>query len=493
MRKAYDRVWRNGLWNRVWREGVRGKMWRVMKDLYSGTQNCVIVGGEKTDFFEVEEGVRQGCILSPTLFSIYINGVVREILEKGKGIDVGGEKLAILLYADDIVIIANSAEELQRNMEIMTEWGRKWKCTFNKKKSQVVVFGSRKKKEMKWFLGGGEIKQVNKYKYLGIDMKGNLKWGDYKKRQLEKAEGRLNFVGAMGINSGMLSVKAADKVWKALVRPIVEYGAEIWGGGDWEDGEKLQRSMGKRILGLKESTTNEVVRGEMGWWSMKARRDMIRLRYWRKILNMGQERLTKKVYEWELRLGVDRSWKGYTRELLDTLGLGAYWDKQKIDMSKDEWNRLITERIHKREEEDWKIKMKHKSKLRTYRKVKDKLEVEGYLRSKDVEGRRMLARIRSGTNKLRIETGRHTGLEADDRKCWFGCGKTEDERHFLLECKMYDDFRNELIRGVGEEKYKGREIEVMMGKGKEEETGEAIIYIKKAMARRERILRFRNN
>merc|ERR1712228_189669 len=85
--------------------------------------------------------------------------------------------------------------------------------------------------------------------------------------------------------------------------------------------EKSYKNMGKRILGLKESTTNEAVRGEMGWWSMKARRDMMRLRYWRKILKMGQERLTKKVYEWELRLGVEGSWKEYTRELLETLGL----------------------------------------------------------------------------------------------------------------------------------------------------------------------------
>merc|ERR1712083_819348 len=92
-----------------------------------------------------------------------------------------------------------------------------------------------------------------------------------------------------------------------------------------------------------------------------------------------------------------------------------------------------------------------------------KEEVEGYLSSKHVEGRRMLARIRSGTNKLRIETGRHTGL-------------AEDEKHFLLECKMYDDFRKHLVRRIGEEKYEGRAMEVMMGKGKEEETREAITY-----------------
>jgi hypothetical protein len=106
---------------------------------------------------------------------------------------------------------------------------------------------------------------------------------------------------------------------------------------------------------------------------------MMRLRFWRKILKMGQERLPKKVYEWELRLGVERSWKVYTRELLETLGLGANWDKQKIDESKEEWNKIIKKRIHKREEEEWKRRMQQRPKLRTYRKVKDKLEVEGYL------------------------------------------------------------------------------------------------------------------
>ena len=183
----------------------------------------------------------------------------------------------------------------------------------------------------------------------------------------------------------------------------------------------------------------------------------------------------------------------YTRELLKELGLGENWSKQKVEVSEEEWNRIINMKIQEREEVKWNKKMEQRSKLRTYIKVKDKLEIEGYLKNKDVEGRRMMARIRSGTNKLRIETGRHIGLDKENRTCWFGCGKIEDEKHFLLECRMYDDFRRDLIKGVGEENFARREIEIMMGKEKEGETREAIIYIKKAMARRERILRFRNN
>ena len=60
----------------------------------------------------------------------------------------------------------------------------------------------------------------------------------------------MNQTWAMGIKSGVLSVDAAKKIWMTLVRPILEYGAEVWGGEKWEEAEKLQREMGKRILRL---------------------------------------------------------------------------------------------------------------------------------------------------------------------------------------------------------------------------------------------------
>ena len=100
-------------------------MWRVCKNIYEKTQSCVLVGQERTDFFDVEVGVRQGCVLSPILFSIYINTLAKEIVESRIGIKIDNDKIAILLYADDIVLIADTAEDLRIGMKITTECGKK--------------------------------------------------------------------------------------------------------------------------------------------------------------------------------------------------------------------------------------------------------------------------------------------------------------------------------------------------------------------------------
>ena len=148
--------------------------------------------------------------------------------------------------------------------------------------------------------------------------------------------------------------------------------------------------MGERILGLNQSTNNEVVLGELGWWKMKARRDMLRLRYWRKLILMKRERLPRKVYEWELKKKIKKKkWTSYTKKILDELGMGEYWEKQEVKEKKDEWNRLIEERIQEREQKLWWMTVNRKSKLRTYRKVKKVLTFEDYLKSNDEKGRRL--------------------------------------------------------------------------------------------------------
>ena len=109
-------------------------------------------------------------------------------MESGIGIDVTNKKIAILLYADDIVIITDNPKDLRKGLEIATEFGEKWRCKYNSKKTQVVLFGKNKNKKHKWKICSNEIKQVESYKYLGIEIENKMKWKLFKKRLLDKSE-----------------------------------------------------------------------------------------------------------------------------------------------------------------------------------------------------------------------------------------------------------------------------------------------------------------
>ena len=70
IKKAYDSIHRDGTWKRLLDVGIRGKMWRVLKNLYDVVESCVLVGQQSTEWFSLDAGVCQGCILSPILFAI---------------------------------------------------------------------------------------------------------------------------------------------------------------------------------------------------------------------------------------------------------------------------------------------------------------------------------------------------------------------------------------------------------------------------------------
>ena len=110
VQKAYDTVW---LWVKMWELGVRGKMWRVIKEMY---RSAVLLDGECSEAFDVQQGVAQGCSLSPILFSVFINGLLKEVEQAGLGVElstIGG-----MLFADDFVGVSNSEEELQRLINV---------------------------------------------------------------------------------------------------------------------------------------------------------------------------------------------------------------------------------------------------------------------------------------------------------------------------------------------------------------------------------------
>ena len=106
-----------------------GKMWRVVRNLYYEVRSCVRLGEEKTDWFSLEVGLRQGCILSPILFSVFIDGLAEEVKKVG-GAKYGEEiVLSLLLFADDIVLVAENEEMLQRMLDVVYKYSRKYRFT----------------------------------------------------------------------------------------------------------------------------------------------------------------------------------------------------------------------------------------------------------------------------------------------------------------------------------------------------------------------------
>ena len=90
------------------------------------------------------------------LFSLFINGLAREIKEKGKGVDVGGRRVRLLMYADDIVLLAESARDLQSMLDVVTSYSKRWRFRLNPKKgkSEVMIFGRNpRNKDRKWWFG----------------------------------------------------------------------------------------------------------------------------------------------------------------------------------------------------------------------------------------------------------------------------------------------------------------------------------------------------
>ena len=93
-----------------------------------------------TNWFRVNSGLRQGCSLSTLLFNMFINDLASRIQYLGKGVNIDSENVSILMYADDIVLIAENEEDLQHMLNELNNWCNVNSMTINYNKSNIVHF-----------------------------------------------------------------------------------------------------------------------------------------------------------------------------------------------------------------------------------------------------------------------------------------------------------------------------------------------------------------
>jgi len=174
-------------------------MYRAIESRYTGGASTISLGCKLgyTDFFPIETGVRQGCILSPWLYALFINDLAKTIKkETGTGVQVQtGEdswsELHLLMYADDIALLAHSPLALQRQLNIVASYSHQWRFEVNHGKSGLMSFHPRTNThpDPPLQLAGKAIPWpwVSSYKYLGVDIGvGGRPFSAYRRRALTR-------------------------------------------------------------------------------------------------------------------------------------------------------------------------------------------------------------------------------------------------------------------------------------------------------------------
>ena len=143
----------------------------IIKSMYDNVKSRVKHMNSLSNSFECQLGVKQGECLYPFLFSMFINDLESMFVEKGaNGIDFNMFKLFLILYADNIVLFANSIQDLQNTLDLLYKYCNKWKLRVNVAKTKIMIFrkGGRLPENISVKYGDQELEIVNRFVYLGI-------------------------------------------------------------------------------------------------------------------------------------------------------------------------------------------------------------------------------------------------------------------------------------------------------------------------------------
>ena len=170
-KKAFDSVWHKGLFYKMKNNNLSGKVLDLIKDIYKKTKCAIKVKDSLTEFFDYNKGVRQGCPLSPILFNIYVNDIIKIMNENNRSnIFLNkNDPINALMFADDLILLSGSEEGLQKQMDKLNTYCETWKLNINLKKTKIIILnrGNRlRKSEFK--INKVVIENVKRIKYLGF-------------------------------------------------------------------------------------------------------------------------------------------------------------------------------------------------------------------------------------------------------------------------------------------------------------------------------------
>lgn len=290
-KKAFDTVWRDGLFYKMLQNNIGGSFAKLIQNMYSNTYIQIKLDNKVSEPFHDNIGVKQGCMLSPSLFKLFIGDLPDCFDNECMPAKLVKESVNCLMFADDVVLISETKEGLQNALDRLDIYSKKWKLTVNTEKTKVMIFSKSGKLTVDNFLlNNTRLDIVKTYTYLGIDVHATGSFSNAMQTLCKKAQKALFklksciYQGSLDpcIYQANLAPNISLYLFDAMIRPIYTYGSDIWGAFinntrekfninsnkymlfDKHCTEQLEIKFMKGILGVHKKSSNAACRGELG-------------------------------------------------------------------------------------------------------------------------------------------------------------------------------------------------------------------------------------
>ena len=227
--KAFDRVnHQKMIESMLTTTTIDPKIIKIITNLYWSQEAFVRTEDGLSKPIYIRRGVRQGCILSPTLFNLYTEIIFKSI-EEAKGVSIGGVNINNLRYADDTALIAENEKDLQRLLDLVNEKGKIYGMKMNAKKTKTMLVSKSKQEfpSIKIVIDNVNIEEVKEFKYLGQTITSD---GSCKREVITRiAIAKQAFNSIQGVlTSRKISLERRFRILKCYVTSVLTYGAETW-------------------------------------------------------------------------------------------------------------------------------------------------------------------------------------------------------------------------------------------------------------------------
>ena len=224
--KCFDRIWHVGLMYKLL-DKLPPAEWKFLYVWYSNLYGIVRINGNYSQPFPITRGTRQGSVLSPAIFNIFLDGLLKQLSTMDAGISIDLKVYNSFAYTDDITLFSTSVPGLQKLIDTCNSYADVWGFNFNVAKSKCMIYGKHRFcKIPDWYLGTQKLTCVDRFKILDTIYRDDYSADDHVETRVNNTRRAYYSLAGAGMKYPGLSSEVKSYLWNSICKPTLLFGMD---------------------------------------------------------------------------------------------------------------------------------------------------------------------------------------------------------------------------------------------------------------------------